>query len=409
MIAGLLFGAWAAAGPPVVEVRPIPLMPRPEVRRPLPRPPLQAVERALGPRIDGVLEGAWQRAKPAESVRSMANQGPPDPDWAVRAWISDRGLTLALSGVGERAQIDLTVDPDASRRGWLRISVREGRALFSDCRATPDDAYGPIDQAWSVATWDCAPPIRALAAHGADGWEIEFPWTSLGSTTDDLQVNARIIDGVHSLSLDPMGTARDYTAHGRTLRAEGIPERSDRLAVSWDRTHNRLHATLSAQPATDEVWVWRLIQAGEERASGRLTMRPDAPRADVVVDGVEPSGWPYLLARRVGPEPLAPGAWRHLWVVNERGTLSTPVYTDRLIARIIQDLPAKEVPVEVRDASGRVLFSELVDLPRGASEVHLIADPAWPGVVQLRIGDRFAEGWLTAVRAGESARRLGGP
>lgn len=390
-----------------VAVTPLATMPRPEIGGSPAGSPLAVAERPRPPRIDGTFEAAWSQATPADRLRSLIYQGPPHPDWSVRGWVSETDLSLALGAVPAEADVVVTVDPTGARRGWVRLTLTDGRAIFQDCRPGSGTADLPRLMEWSVATWACGPELPGAAAHGPDGWELSLPWSALGPTTDDLQINVRISTETHSLSLEPSGTTRDFTARGRTLERTGHGGRRDVVTGRFDRTTNALTATLSTRPEGPELWSWTVAFAGEDLASGHLEVSPEQPVQRFTVPDLDPNGVLHVLTRRVGPEPLAPGAWRRMISVHDRGTLSTPVFVDHLNVRLNLDEPRKEVPVQVRDARGSLLGQSVVDLPRNTSDLRIEAEPTWPDRVEVRVGDLLVEGWLPALRVGTTRRRLG--
>ena len=404
MILLWLLAAAALAEPPAARVEVVPLARAPK-GAPLPQlnSTVPVVRVATEPAIDGRFEPLWLQARPARPPRALSRQAPPDPRWRFAAMATPGGLAIALQDVPTSARTDIAVDPDGSRRGWIQVSIDGGVATQSDCRADPTDADMPIDHKWSVYTWDCKPAAPAIATSGDRGWEILVPWSALEPTTDDMRINWWVETDKATATFDASGRKRSYAASARPIELVDSPERSDSVTVWPDHARGITRLTLGARVLpTSETWIWETSFNGRPLDSGRVERAPNARgrgSAQVEIPVARVDGVSFV-ARRDTTEPLRPGAWRGPWYELRRGSMATPVHTDRIELSTWLDAPEQGVPVEVRAPDGRVLAVSPVDLPRGTAQVFVERDPSWPTVVEVAVGDIFREGHLPTVHVG---------
>lgn len=395
----------AVAAPLDVEVHPVAARPAPAESVPLYRPAVPVRRVASEVRVDGSFDDPeWRQAHLADPPRSLKHQAPPDPRWKVAVLATPGGLAIALRSLPANVRSDLAIDPDGSRRGWVRVSLEGGVATQADCRADPTDALGmPVRHKWNVNTWDCAAAAPALAAHGPAGWEVLVPWSSLEPATSGLRINWWAQTDGATATFDGPGIARDYAAAARPISVIDAPARTDTVSVRVDRTVGQTGLTLFSKGMEGpETWVWTASSNGQVLATGRVALAPNgngvglatvqAPIDDV--DGVA------FTTRRDSPEPLRPGAWVFPWYTQRRGSLATPVHGDHIEVRTWHKAPDAGVVVEVRDPDGTPLGTAEVDLPRGTARLLITRGLHWPEVVEVRVGDLFLETWLPTVHRG---------
>ena len=414
LLSGLLPLAGHAAPAPLELTVGTPAEP-PRADRPrVDRDPIPVVPVDVHLRLDGRAdEAAWERATWGPSLRSLRGDPPPDPAWRHRAVAAPGGLGLHLAGLPADATARITVDPDGTRQGWLRVDLVDGAPTLADCRATPDDARMPVPMGHRVHKWDCRPPVPAQAAHGPDGWEVLLPWSTLQPVTDDLTLVWQARTETHSGTLEVLGNDREYPTLGRTLAVDGRAERADRVGVTLDRGTGTLEVRLALRDRSGpEVWTWEAMFAGLPLEEGVVRLEPDEK-------GRAEATWrlPYdgrlglvVRARQIAPtpEPPVPGAWNGLFSPRHRAHLATPIFRDHLEVRANLEHPVT-VPVVVRRPGGEVLARGRAELPRGRSWVRMPADPAWPNHLEIAVGDLFPEVWLPLARQGVTARTLGAP
>jgi len=402
LLGSLLLGEASVAG--AVSVLPYPSAPP---AKPLPPAFLGAHRTAVTTDLiaaDGVLdEPAWRLTTPSPDPRAISGEAPP-PDADMYTLVTPAGLAVTFTNVPTDAVGGISLEPDSARRGWIQVNLDGADVTIQDCRAQGRDGVMPFPDQWSVHTFECGPKVRAQGARGARGWEVLLPWTLVHPATDELRLHAWFRAAGSSATWDPNGAGGPY-GQGRPLEIAGRIDRGDQLSMQYRREDRSILATLSTREMEGpETWVLEVWRSGVllHRDFASLTPQQRQATAAFVIPLSEWHGL-NLLARRVGPDGIQPGARAYPWLMTHGGNLASVVVEG--VIEIRYALSNSEKPdIVVRDEVGSELLRESIQVGGGFGAIRIPVDPAWPDTLRVSAGNLLEGGEQTVVRAGRAAR-----